>query len=481
MKLTFRKHEVKDLPQLEMLVTEHAEAIEPGCRIVASGVNLGRSTVDLVGLDARRTPMLIALGFTADEEMLFRMFEAYAWCLEYPESVRRLVGDGQAAWPPRVVFVAERLLEAFLRKIRLLKFPAVDCFEFRCVEVNGTTGFYLNPVDCGPGAVSVADDAVAPVVSARRVPPHEETRSPEPVAPPVPEPPVTAERREERRESAGAPLLGQNGTGERAHPPAQLELVTTPPDLFNLRVAPERTPTPEPAAPIALTGVNQPPTAEGPDELASRQRAPLDGLEPPTSREVAPTWRKFLERLAGTFDGKLADEPAPVAAPAPDPAPVAQPPAAAAVLPAVLSAPSARTARNAPSHAEELNRKQHALLDGLKLPANGELVPQWRKFLDRPSIDEGKLGAVKEYLQREFPTCTIYDFYEFHRAGHVFQLQDNFGKVSQVATVAVEFFEGRRDLEIRPWLEKHRLAQTMRQAGQTGVLVGNAGLQIEKH
>ncbi|MGH7275915.1 MAG: hypothetical protein ACREIY_02670, partial [Candidatus Rokuibacteriota bacterium] len=324
MKLTFRKHEVKDLRQLEALVTEHAEAIEPGCRIVASGINLGRSTVDLAGLDARRTPILVALGFTADDEMLFRMVEAYAWCLEYPESVRRLVADGQAAWPPRVVFIAERVLEAFLRKIRMLKFPAVDCFEFRCVEVNGTTGFYLDPADCGPGAGPVTRDALAPVVGAHPITLREETPSAEPVAPLIPEPPVTVERGEERHEPVGAPVTGQDGTGERAHPPGWLDLVTTPPELFNLKVAPERTPEPEPAAPISLAGVNAPVTAERPDELASRPPALLEGLELPPSREIAPTWRKFLEKLAGTFDGKLAEDATLVPAPARDPEPVAE-------------------------------------------------------------------------------------------------------------------------------------------------------------
>src|SRR5205823_4343640 len=93
------------------------------------------------------SPMLVALGFTADDEMLFSMLEAYAWCLEYPESVRRFAGDERSGWPPRIVFVAERVAETFLRKLRLLKFPAVHCFEFRYVDVNGATGFYLDVVD----------------------------------------------------------------------------------------------------------------------------------------------------------------------------------------------------------------------------------------------------------------------------------------------------------------------------------------------
>src|SRR2546427_12532794 len=111
MKLTFRRREVKDLSQLQTLVTEHAEAIEPGFRVLAGTVNFGRSTVELVGLDGRGTPALVALGLTGDDAMLFRIVEAYAWSLEYPESVLRLMpaGGGAGRSPTRVVFIAEGL------------------------------------------------------------------------------------------------------------------------------------------------------------------------------------------------------------------------------------------------------------------------------------------------------------------------------------------------------------------------------------
>jgi len=65
MKLTFRKHEVKDLSQLQELVAENAEAVEAGFRVLSTTANFGRSTVELVGLDRHNTPALIALSFTA--------------------------------------------------------------------------------------------------------------------------------------------------------------------------------------------------------------------------------------------------------------------------------------------------------------------------------------------------------------------------------------------------------------------------------
>ena len=82
---------------------------------------------------------------------------------------------------------------------------------------------------------------------------------------------------------------------------------------------------------------------------------------------------------------------------------------------------------------------------------------------------------MRGYLQREFPLCTVYDFYDFQRNAQVFQLQDNHGEVTQLISMTAEFFDTHRDLEIRAWIEKHRLAHAMRQAGQAGVLVSQAG------
>src|SRR5215470_16574447 len=162
MKLTFKRREVSDLQHLRTLVSDNADAVEPGLKILASNLNLGRTNIELAALDADNRPILFVLGLTADDEMLVRALEAYAWCLEYPESVQRLVpASVQLAWPPRIVFVSERLLEAFVRKMRLLSFSKVDCFEFRYVEANGTTGFYLDRVDWAPTGQGAREAAKA--------------------------------------------------------------------------------------------------------------------------------------------------------------------------------------------------------------------------------------------------------------------------------------------------------------------------------
>src|SRR5262245_16875130 len=128
MKLTFKRREVSDIPELLGLVSDNVDAMEPGLKVLASNLNLGRTNVELAALDAGQRPALIVLGLTADDAMLVRALEAYAWCLEYPESIQRLVSPSlHLGWPPRIVFVAERLLEAFVRKMRLLNFSSVDC------------------------------------------------------------------------------------------------------------------------------------------------------------------------------------------------------------------------------------------------------------------------------------------------------------------------------------------------------------------
>ena len=598
MKLTFKRREVSDLQHLRALVADNADAMEPGLKILGSNLNLGRTTIEIAALDAQRCPVLFVLGLTADDAMLVRALEAYAWCLEYPESVQRLVpANTQLAWPPRIVFVAERLLEAFVRKMRLLNFSAVDCFEFRYVEANGNTGFYLDRVDW-------AASAGAGAIVARR---PDRVESPERLAPPVveepvtpPEPPRVAPReepklvvlREEAREDVEEPEVPVEEPGDEIREELVEELVeeareepkVTPreeprviplvpveePRIVMLHETKPAARIVEPApsngaakrdssssqrsepSPVLLKGLRPPiegpprrrsrevpdllrpsePRAPGPRETskppapaapaasrgsyvepkatpAPQARSSPQAIDPRVKSDaaradlakngsrneparsdlpkgdLAPTWRKFLDRLTSTFDTRPAPAPEPPraaaspATPAPPPSLTLQPFAADIEIKAHEVAPD-EAADESHDSIGDLSDKQRKILSGLTLPDNGELAPQWRKFLDRPTLDETKIGVVRGYLQREFPLCTVYDFFDFQRNAQVFQLQDNHGKVTQLITMTAEFFDGHRDLEIRAWIEKHRLAQAMRQAGQAGVLVSQAGLQIEK-
>jgi hypothetical protein len=611
MKLTFKRREIKDLQQLGTLVAENVDAIEPGLKIIGSNLNLGRASIELVALDGSHTPVLVTLGLTADDAMLLRALEAYAWCLDYPESLQKLVPASRAPeWPPRVVFVAERLLESFVRKMRLLKFSTVDFFEFRYVEANGTMGFYLDRADWDRSApddkqedepprrperlerpaprVAVPTRVVEPVaeqeepeeLEAQEEPEerevvvhgepvavdepnivmlHEPKPAPQLVEPsprvesrPRPVPPLRLEPRAEPAPRVEPPRRVE--PPPRVEAPRRLEPIPPPP-----RVDPPRVPAPRVVSPAASNGGGEPaddkvvlkglrvpeaprgrrlrdlphvPVKEAPaketpakpresvapaastrparvetstpstiDPRIPRKPAPVRNgartdipkIEAPKiaapkpeapKSDLAPTWRKFLDRLTGTFDARPAVAPAApraTAAPAPT-APeslAVQPFAADLHLQPEEVAPD-EVIDESQDPATELSDQQRTALKGLTLPDNGELAPQWRKFLDHPALDEEKIAVVRGYLQREFPLCTVYDFFDFQRNAQVFQLQDNHGKVTQLITMTAEFFDAHRDLEIRAWIEKHKVAHAMRQAGQSGVLVSQAGLQIEK-
>jgi hypothetical protein len=143
---TVRRLKVKDLGELARLVAENVEGLEPGLRVIDSRVSLGQATIDLIGLDAEGSLVLIALDFTADEGILFRVLGAYAWWLEHPDAVGRLypmaeVSEGR---PPRILFIVERFTDAFVRWIKHLSFREVDCLEVRYLDVSGASGLFFN-------------------------------------------------------------------------------------------------------------------------------------------------------------------------------------------------------------------------------------------------------------------------------------------------------------------------------------------------
>ncbi len=148
MKVAVRKLQIDDAAKLQMLVAENIDAIEPGLVVLDSRLLLGHATIDVVGLDVNGALVLIATGVTANEEMLLKAVEAYSWCREYPQSLERLyptcvISDER---PPRLVFVVERVPDAFHRKIKQLGFPEVDCVEFRLLDVEGAPAVYFESI-----------------------------------------------------------------------------------------------------------------------------------------------------------------------------------------------------------------------------------------------------------------------------------------------------------------------------------------------
>jgi hypothetical protein len=146
MERVVKRRQLTEPGQLQALVIDHVDGVEPGLTVLDSRLLLGQATIDVVALDARGALVLVAVGAVADEEMLLRAVEAYSWCLEYPEAIRRLYPTVHVspAQPPRLVFVFERMPDAFHRKIKQLGFPEVDCVEFRYLDVDGAAAVYFD-------------------------------------------------------------------------------------------------------------------------------------------------------------------------------------------------------------------------------------------------------------------------------------------------------------------------------------------------
>ena len=154
MSATCQKLEVKDIGDLEKLVAENIEGIESGLQVIDSRVLLGHAVIDLIGLDAKGALVLIALDFTASEGLLLRVMDAHAWCLEYPDTIRRLYPKATVSTtrPLRVLFIAQRLTDAFVRRIKQLRSLEVDCLKFCYLNVNGAPALYFELVERLPRA-----------------------------------------------------------------------------------------------------------------------------------------------------------------------------------------------------------------------------------------------------------------------------------------------------------------------------------------
>jgi hypothetical protein len=146
MRVAVRRLRVEDVEKLQALVVENFDAIEPGLTVLDARLLLGHATIDVIGTDATGALVLGTVGFSASEEMLLRAVEAFSWCLEYPEAVVRLYPRCQLseARPPRMLFVVERMPDAFQRKIKQLGLPDVDCVEIRHLEFDGTPTVYFD-------------------------------------------------------------------------------------------------------------------------------------------------------------------------------------------------------------------------------------------------------------------------------------------------------------------------------------------------
>src|SRR5437667_159539 len=442
MRLVVKKLEIADLGQLQSLVIEHLDGIESGLTVIDSRLLLGHATMDIVALDADGTLVLVTAGFTADEVMLLKAVEAYSWCLEYPDAIRRLYPSVEisAARPPRLMFVVERLPDAFHRKIKQLGFSEVDCVEFRYLDMSGTPAAYFDTIARLRRGSGLAEFTPAPI--ARRVADLQPRRMPEP---------MTSERPMEKLVDRGdkvvplasAPsaaratsvrlqkMLNSHGTGHGNAVAPVIEIGIEPSVRLGLRDA-VAAPAPAAVAPAPAPQASKPRISfAGIAKELLGAAAPAPRLEAPAvipRPAVEKITRATLENIAAAAAGASAEtdsavavaqvpeaKPAPVVAAAPKPVFTAPKPAAAAPKPAVPApkhvaaapkpvvaapapaagvaaapkpaVPAAKPAAEAPApKPTEPESPAHNLpqeFEGLKFPNDGVLTRQWMEFLNQ--------------------------------------------------------------------------------------------------
>lgn len=167
MALIARKLQGPAHDRVRRFVAQHAHALEPGLSVLETSLRLGRATIDVVALDAKQTLVLVVAGEVADERMLISTLDAYVWCLVFPDNLRRLYPTAEITMtrPPRVIFVAERIPDAFLELVERLSVVPVECQELASPAAAPTTGSDERPVSAAapvPPALPVAPLAPAP-------------------------------------------------------------------------------------------------------------------------------------------------------------------------------------------------------------------------------------------------------------------------------------------------------------------------------
>jgi hypothetical protein len=148
--------------------------------------------------------------------------------------------------------------------------------------------------------------------------------------------------------------------------------------------------------------------------------------------------------------------------------------------PVIRATPPAAPRARRPTEAQPTEVQPTELLKGLRIPPN--LSSQWQRILKRATDapDPEKIRVVREYLQHEFPADVLSDFYEHERTAHVFQVQDSRGALMHVAVVSDDFFRTQAERDIQRFLDGHRLARALREAGSSTVLVTPTGLRVTK-
>ena len=91
-------------------------------------------------------------------------------------------------------------------------------------------------------------------------------------------------------------------------------------------------------------------------------------------------------------------------------------------------------------------------------------------------LDQQKIDAVRDYLEVQFPGCTVEDRYDSDRTAQVFRISCQ--GATHVTVVLRTFLDAHETTDIPITLEGFYLAEHLRDLGETPVIVTNAGLEL---
>lgn len=382
--------------RIRTIVAEHLEMLEPGLSVLETSLRLGRTTIDVVAVDAKQTLVLVAVGEVADEKLLVSTLDAYIWCVAFPDNVRRLYPAASitATRPPRVIIVAERMPDAFLELVERLSVVSVECQELSAQAIPEQSRGALE--GRGPAARATEPQPSQPAPTASQ------TAAPAPVATP-PEPArVIAGFNSTIARQWESFLADQKGEAPLGEP--ELESAPEPVRLSRIAAA-------LPSEPVANGHATNGHGIHG--HAAPSSGAKGDAvLEPAGKSQPARTYvfaqlAREAEQVAehAAVDLGVRWSPAPVPVP-PIPVPVEAPPVPGPVAPApvpfeVQAAPApapveappapaptpARPAPPTPAKSEERRPVNHPALESLRFPKNG-VSRQWQEFLDQLAAEQ---------------------------------------------------------------------------------------------
>jgi hypothetical protein len=94
--------------------------------------------------------------------------------------------------------------------------------------------------------------------------------------------------------------------------------------------------------------------------------------------------------------------------------------------------------------------------------------------------DAAKLQVVRDYLLRQFPACTLYDFYDHEHAAQQFTLEEGWGAVVHRVAVTVDVLQNLSGSALVDHLDAQALGRVLREHRGASVLVTSAGLSLQR-